>query len=494
MQSILSSSERQISVRMAEKEGDDKRDDIGKLERLFEFLLQKADERLIRMLLPPLKESLIWYSLVRGWTAGRFLTQTDGDNVIPNYQALDPRWLVYEVGQDGFLWTSYTTMRSKAALESQYGTEIKEKPWYNFWKGSVKSIKVRDCWKYEGKNSIGNYVISNNTLLTKEEYKLSSIPILIMPITTRPPGVAPEGDDDMEGYGEDILAPIRDINGQRNRFLSMIASHANLMANQALINYKGEGGKSVPQGGMMNVPGGIVELVLNQNKLEPSPLPEISPTVLGILDILTRSVRGGMLPDIDVKSPPQSGTLQGIIQERGDKIFNPHLRNLDYFYADILRLIEEQAVADKISIKISGEHKRKFYEMQVTPVDLGKPHKIIVKHTARTPWNQLDTYQIADMAKRLGLPDEFIWEFILKIQDPKGLGDMAAVELAEHSPTLIRLKAIQTLMKQGREDEASVLIQELYTEWLAQQQEQGQLQTGGIPTGEEVTPEEGLPI
>ena len=56
VQAILSSAERQITVRLAEEEGEDKRDDIGKLERLFSFLLEKADERLIRLLYPTLRE------------------------------------------------------------------------------------------------------------------------------------------------------------------------------------------------------------------------------------------------------------------------------------------------------------------------------------------------------------------------------------------------------------------------------------------------------
>ena len=489
VQSILSSSERQIRVTMAESAGEDKKDDIGKLERLFEFLLLKADERLIRMLLPPLKESLIWYSLLRGWTAGRFLTSKDGDDVIPNYQALDPRWLVYEVGQDGLLLTGYTTMRAKAALESQYGKEIKDKGWWQFWKESQRTVKVRDIWKYEGKNSITNSVVCNNTFLIKEEeYKLSSIPILIMPITTRPPGATPEGDDDMEGYGEDIFAPVRDINGQRNRFLSMVASHANLMANQALINYKGDGGKSIPPGGMMNVPGGVVELVLNQNDLQPSPMQEISPTVLGILDILTNSVRNGLLPDIDIKSPPQSGTLQGQILERGDKIFNPQLRNLNYFYADICRLIEEQMIADGISITIQGENKRKFYEVDVTPVDLKKSHVIQVTHTARTPWQRLEVAQQADMLLRQGFSFQWVLENVYKVQDPKGLQDMGAVETATNSPIQVLITAIKKLYAEddeGSRERADILVQELRAmieQQIAPQEEQSTEQpTGGQP-------------
>ena len=465
VQSILSASERQIIVRTLSKAGEDKRDDIAKLEKLFEFLLQKADERLIRLLLPPLKESLIWYSLVRGWTAGRFLTYKDGDDVIPEYLALDPRWLTYEVGKDGLLWTNYKTLRSKVALESEYKTAISDKPWYSFWTESQKNIEVSDHWRYEGKNSISNCVICNNTFLRKpKEYDLTSMPILIMPITTRPPGATPDGIDDMEGYGESIFAPTRDINGIRNRFVSMVASHANLMANQALINYKTDAGRSIPSQGTMNVPGGIVELVLNENRLEPSPMREISPTVIDTLNWLTSRVQRGMLPDIPIDKPPPSGTLYSLVQERGNKIFNPQIRNLNYYYADICRLIEEQMISDKISLKIQGEDKGKYYETQVTPIDLKKPHIIKVEHTARTPWTQMDTASQADMLLRQGFPFRWVLENVYKVQDPKGVMDMSAVETATRSPMQVLLTAIENLYKEddaGSREKADTLVKEL---------------------------------
>ena len=143
--------------------------------------------------------------------------------------------------------------------------------------------------------------------------------------------------------------------------------------------------------------------------------------------------------------------------------------NLSYFYADICRLIEEQLVSGKIKVDVRQEEKRKYYESQVTPVDLKKPHMIKVEFTARTPWTQLDTYQIADMAKRLGLPDAFIYEYILKLPDPKGLGDLSAIEMAEHSPKLAMVRAIEALMKVGRKEEAEQVMRDLYAMVMAEE-------------------------
>jgi len=476
--SILSSSDRQISVRMAE-EGEDKRSDIGKLERLFEFLLQKGDERLVRLLLPPLKESLIWFSLVRGWAAGRFLTYMKDGNIIPDYMSLDPRWLVYSVGAEGLAWTGYKTFRSKDELESDYEKVIKT-PWHMPWE-TEKNIEVIDYWKRLGKGKVGNCVVSSGQFLKETEvYDMTSMPILIMPVTTRPPVAGVDGTNELEGYGESTFASYRDINGVRNRFLSMVASWANLKSNQPLLNYTTSKGREIPASAVFNVPGEVIELEMGEQKLEASPMQEIPSTVIGMLDFLNSRVERGMLPDVSMGSPPPSGTLYNLVQERGNKIFNPQLRNLDYFYADICRLIEEQIISDKLKIKVKTEEKRKYYEFQVTPIDLKKPHIIKVEHTARTPWTQLDTAQQAQMLKQLGLPDGWIWENILKVQDPKLLADLAAIELFEHSPKGAMKRAVEALIEtRGDIAAAQSLVEDM--DRLQTQEEAVVQPEGGMP-------------
>jgi len=434
VQSTLASSDMQIMVRMAEAEGEDKRGDIGKLERLFYFALEKGDERLARLLLPPLREATIWCSLVRGWVAGRFLVYKSGKNVIFDLVSWDPRWLVYEVGDDGFLWTGYKTFKSKAALESLYK-----------YPATTGNNEVIDFWKYIGEGKMGNAVVFNNVFLKKPEvYKMPSMPVLVKPISTRPPIAGTEGIK-LKGYGESIFAPSRNIHALRNRFASMVANHANQMANQALINYKTELGRTIDS--TANVPGGVLELTMGENRLEPSPMKEISPTVVNMLAWLNDQMERATLPKIPIDSPPPSGTLYNLATEAGNRVWNPQLRNLNYFYSDILRLIEEQMIAGGIKVKVQGEEKRKYYETQVTPIDLKRPHIIKVEFTARTPYTQMDTAQVAQMLKSLGLPDGWIWENILKVQDPKALADLAAIELFEHSPKGAMKRAIEALVE-----------------------------------------------
>jgi len=474
IQAFLSDAEMDIMIRMAESQGKDYRDALGKLERVFYYLLEKADELLYQKGLPPLRDSLIWHGNIRGWEAARVWVDTDGKDIKPDLMALDPRYLVYERGDEEFLWTGYTTYRSKSNIMAQYGVDVKKE----------RDNKVIDYWKKED-GIVTNGVICDNIFLKEmEDMGVKSIPIIVMPLATRPPiGES----SNLMGYGESIFAPARKINAIRNRFITMVASQANRLARQGLINYKSD--KGVELDTTTNVPDGVMELVLGENKVEPSPMKEISPTAMTLLSWLDNEIEQATLPRSKMGSPPQSGTLEGLLQQAGNKIFNIQLRTLNNFYGEICRLIEEQIISKKLRFNIQGEEDKEsksYVESKISPTDIKAPHIIKVKFTAQTPWSQMDIIQQAQMLKTLGIPDEWLWEYLLHIQDPKGVKDLALIEMAEHSPELAPKKAIEAMMKYGRVDDAEFLLK-------AQEQIEAQKMMemqGGMPQEEGMPPEE----
>ena len=442
LHSKLSSAPMQIAIRMAEKGGEDKREDIGKLERLLTFAFEKGDEYLSGLLLPPLRESLIWYAMLRTIMAARILVYKDGDNVNFEFLPLDPRYLGYSVGKYRMLWSGYTTFRSAASLEDEYS--FKDAP-------SEDDNSVIDWWEFEKPGKVWNGVVFNNDFLKKlKDYKMQSLPVLVKPVATRPPIAG-------EGLGSaSIYAPLRRTYQALNKYMSIIATHTNLLSKQPTINYFDKQGKTLDT--TVYFAESVLNLPKGHNELKEAPMKDISPVTATILGWLTREVENASLPHPALGSPPPSGTALNLVQEAKNIVLNPQLRLLKAFYSDMCRLIEEQLVAGKIKVDVKTEFKRKYYETQVTPVDLKKPHIIKVDFTAQTPWTQLDTYQIADMAKRLGLPDAFIHEHILKLADPQGVGDLSAIEIAEHSPNVAMLRAIDALIKAGRQEEAQQVM------------------------------------
>jgi len=229
---------------------------------------------------------------------------------------------------------------------------------------------------------------------------------------------------------------------------------------------------------------------MGHNKLEEAPMKEISPVVAGLLGMLSQQKERAMLPNIPVGSPPPSGTLYNLVQEAGNKVFNPQLKNLSYFYEEICRLIEEQLIDSDIQVGVKYEEKKKYYETKVTPVDLKKPHIIKVEFNAKSPWTQMDTAQVGQMLVDLGLPKTWVWENILKIDDVQVIRRLLALEAYEYSPEGIMREAAKVLADMGYGFEATKLVEKM--DLMETQERQGVMGTQGAPTPGQLPPSTGV--
>jgi hypothetical protein len=459
---------------MVEKQGKDRRDDIAKLERLIAFALDKADERLTNvLLLPPMLDYLLWSAMIRGRLAARVLVEHDGENVTFDFLPLDPRHILYELGKDGFRWIAYRTYRSASAIMDEYGKEV----------GNKESNEVIDYWRCDRPKEYTNLRMCKGDLLMEPvSYELPSMPILYLLVPSVPPIADSSGK--VINNGDSIYAGAREIYKFEDDLISMWASHAKLLKEQPIINYYDDEGKQLTTTTFHAED--IINVPMGHNKLEASPVKEISNTLVNLLGMIGSLRQRVTLPDIEfgeLRNFPLSGTAINELKESRDKVFGPIVRALNIFYTNIAYQIEQQMLAKKMVATVETEKDKKYYAVKVGPVDLQEAHIVRVEFISQTPWEQMDTAALADMLKRQGFPDLWIWENIYKVQDPKGMEDQVAVEVAEHSPTLMRLKAIAQFLKQERRDEAMVLIQELHNEYLQQQgevREQPQLEEAPV--------------
>jgi len=475
VQSTLVSADRMIRVSMAER-GEDMRDEIGKLETIFSYALQRADERLSRLIQPPLKDQLVWYGILQGSRNARVLVYKKSNNVIFDITPLNRRWLKYGVGPEGLLWVSYETFRTKERLESEYDVKAK----------SDTQNKVIDWWECDySKGEIHNSTVYE-TKFTKEPDKqnLKSMPFVILPIATRPQIVTESGNKE-SGYGESILAPNREITRLLNQLYTIWASHANVLAHLPQLNYMDDQGIELHS--TISSVDTIINLPMGHNKLESPDIKDISPTLMELIGLLNMQRQKGALPDVeygDLRNIPLSGTAINELKQARNKIFGLQVRNLNEVYSNILRLIEEQLLTGKLRMDIKTSVRNKYYETKVTPVDLKRPHIINVEFVARTPWEQLETAQLADMLKRQGIPDAFLWEKVFKFDDPKRMYTDKAIELYENSPKGAMVAALKGLIEDGRIEEAKQLVADLHQAEMAEQGEGVPTAPEGEPTGE----------
>ena len=106
------------------------------------------------------------------------------------------------------------------------------------------------------------------------------MPVLIAPVATRPP-VRGKSETEMAGYGDSILAPNRLIDDLLDKTYSMWTSHANLLYKQPTINYYGDEGIQLKSTAYLA--DGVLNLPMNQNRLEDAPMKEISPTLVNLV-------------------------------------------------------------------------------------------------------------------------------------------------------------------------------------------------------------------
>ena len=468
--------DRQISIYMAEREGADVRDDIGKLERLLTFGLDMADKRLRRLGKSQLLPSEAWYAMLRGASAVRVLVYMEGDRVVFDIVPLDPRWLTYEYGDDGLLWINYKTFPTQASIEATYNVKL-----------SQKKPVLFDYWEWKNDRPVNTILCGNEILGVNELSKGLSMPILLAPTTTRPPASA----DYIQDEADSIYAGARDIFLQKNVMASLWATQAKIIAKKPVVNYKG------PQGADLNEtvynPDEIINLVEGQNRLSEMPVNDVSNTLLNLYGELSAQEQRATVSNIEYGQLDirLSGVGIGELKEPSSRILWFILSNLDYLWTGICELIEEQILAGGVDgrvrkVKIKGIDRKKYFEEEVKAIDLKRPHIIKVEHVIRTPWQQLDVLNMAQMAKTLGIPDEVIVEDLLKFQDPKRIEELRAIEMVSKDPVMMIYKAVRRLIAEGRGDEAEYLMQMLHK--LAQEQTTQPISGEGRP------PEEGIPL
>ena len=94
-------------------------------ERFLIGIAKAADERLMRMMLPNLRDQLGWYAAVRGWVAGRALLakREDGTTYV-DITPWDPMHTYWGIGPEGLDWVCYKLPKTKEQIFAQYNVRI----------------------------------------------------------------------------------------------------------------------------------------------------------------------------------------------------------------------------------------------------------------------------------------------------------------------------------------------------------------------------------
>ncbi len=392
-------------------------DDCSYAEKFLKYAYSRADENLETMGVYPLGESLDFYSVLRGTIAALCLTQKQGDQYYFSITPVDPRGLIFEYGANGLFYGAIKAKMSPGDIEKNYDGLIVE----------GKDIEVVDCW-----TDTEHIVWVRGEIVMQYKHQQKRNPMIIVGVPTTPSisGIS----NSIENENESIYAAARDMYTLLNKHMSAWATQ-NMMGIlpplQAKVRRDTEI-ESPPLGERA-----MIQLEPEEGIYE-IPIKDFSQShQMFVAQIMARIQRATManVEYGELSLHGLSALALKDLKRAKDQIFIPRLNAKNYLYRiTSYRLLEQF---------IDGGYPTQLLDKGCeVPFDAAKMRDrnfiIKVKHYAEVPEGNIANMTLAANAKALGLPDRWIYEKQLEIEDANDLMEEQAIQDASRESTLVR--------------------------------------------------------
>ena len=194
-------------------------------ERFLIGVLKSADERLCRLMLPTLRDQLGWYSVIRGWYAGRALLakRKDGSTYV-DITPWDPLHTYWGTGPEGLEWICYKVPKTKDQIFSQYNIKIDWDAPHN-----TDGINVYDFYDKEFNTILIHNGSTTQPLIQvvkkQTRHGADQVPAFLGPIGSNPYIVALSQstmEDTIADVGESVFRSTRDLYPKHNLMMSTL--------------------------------------------------------------------------------------------------------------------------------------------------------------------------------------------------------------------------------------------------------------------------------
>ena len=467
-------------------------------ERFLIGVTKAADERLGRLMLPPLRDQLGWYTAIRGWYAGRALLakREDGTTYV-DITPWDPLHTYWGVGPEGLDWICYKVPKTKDQIFSQYNVKI---DWDSPY--TADGINVYDFYDKE----LNTILIHNGSKsqplirVVKKQIKHGAdrVPAFLGPIGGNPYIVALSQStmkDTISDVGESVFRATRDLYPKHNLMMSTLLELTARSRRQGLIVRSRDGTKSLDEDPYLE--GSEISLAQNENG-EPLGLLEMAKETGAFMSLISGEMQRGSIPHSVYGDLPfqLSGFAINTLRQGVETVVSKYLTGVERAYQMIFNLISDQYASGAFkSMELSGMDRNRVYFTENIESDMlkdtGSP---IVALVGQLPQDDMTRYSMAQIAREGPTPllsDRAIRDRILAIQDADQMDDSIKEQLAERMlPEAALWTLLQASARQGRDDLAQFYEGELMNllmqkrqaaEMRAAQARQPQAPPGGGP-------------
>ena len=428
-----------------------------------------ADERLCRLMLPPLRDQLAWYGAIRGWVAGRALLakKPDGTTYV-DITPWDPLHTYWGTGPDGLEWVCYKVPKTKDQIFSQYNVKI---DWDS--PSIIDGIMVYDFYDKDMNTIIIHNGSANNPVLQvvkkQQRHGANQVPAFLSPMGANPYIVALSQStmqDTIADVGESIFRSTREIYPKHNLMMSTLLELTARSRRQGLIVRSRDGTKSLEEDPYLE--GSEISLAQNEN-VEPLGLLEMAKETGAFMSLVSGEMQRGSLPhSVYGELPFQlSGFAINTLRQGVETVVNKYLRGVEKAYQMIFNLISDQYSSGSYkSMELAGMDRNRTYFTEEISTDMlkntGQP---VVTLVGQLPQDDMTRYTMAQIAREGPTPllsDRAIRDRILALQDADQMDDAINEQMAER---MLPEAALWTLMRsaerQGRDDLAQFYVGEL---------------------------------
>ena len=456
--SWLTSAEMVVRIPFSGNERD-QRDNNNQKERFLTGILRAADDNLTMRLLPALRDQLAWYTTVRGWYAGRaLLVKNDKGDTRVDITPWDPLNTYWGEGPDGLEWACYKLRKSPADIRRQYGIRS-----LGIEEDRDESVCVYDFYDRED-----NYVVMEDRILKKRTaHGYDGVPCFVGMVGAAPLIQSDEvGSDAVADYGESVFKHNRENFENNNFMMSTMLELTARSRKQGLKVTSRDGSKTLDEDPYKEG----TEIALGQGEdVEPLGMLEMAKESGAFMGLVSSEVQRGGLP-YSIYGELQfqlSGYAINTLRQGIETVLAPRIQSLEKAYRSIFTIVSEQYASGRFkAMEVSGRDRdRMYFSDEISPEIVksgGDPEVSIVSQLPQDDMSKMTMAQIAREGETPLLPDIFIRDMILGLQDADQLDDVIKEQIAEKAlPEASLWSLLASLENRGRGDLAQFYYGEL---------------------------------
>ena len=437
----------------------DQRDTNNQKERFLTGIMRAADDSLCMRMLPSIRNQLAWYLTVRGWYAGRaLLIKTPDEETRVDITPWDPLNTYWGEGPDGLEWACYRMRKSPSDVKRQY----------NVRSLGVEEDRDESVFVYDFYDKEDNYVVMEDRILKKRtKHGYDGVPCFIGMVGTTPLIQSDEiGTDAIADFGESIFKHNRENFENNNFMMSTMMELTARSRRQGLKVTSRDGTKTLDEDPYQEG----TEIALAQGEdVEPLGMLEMAKESGAFMGLLSSEMQRGGLP-YSIYGELQfqlSGYAINTLKQGIQTVLSPRIDAMEKAYRSIFMIISEQYASGSFkAMEVSGRDRdRMYFSEQITPEIVkkgGEPEVSIISQLPQDDMTKMTMAQIAREGPSPLLPDIFIRDMILGLQDADQLDDVIKEQMAEKVlPEATLWTMLTSLENRGRGDLAQFYYGEL---------------------------------